>query len=299
MMDNSERKEKRLKRTAERVVRQARKKEEHARGKGPTIYVVIGPKGGIGKTALARVLIDKFIASSMLVNIVQIDRTPQLPKLYGEAVSVVHLPGAEELRGEPLAAVVAMEPLSAAIEASIRNNMPMVVDVGGGPSASGTVEYIGKARLDSYLQRRGVRSIILLLLVPEPAAMTQSIELGRALEVAFPSAEIVSVLNERDGRFRFFPGSAADQVWSDSVAPFLFGRTTLRMPALPAGALAPFDMLGFTFTGVINTDEEDIARRLGCSRAIAATLQGDVAAWLDGMWTALDDVLSNDQENDA
>jgi hypothetical protein len=34
------------------------------------------------------------------LRIVQIDRTALLPKLYGDLVSVVHLPSAEEMRGD-------------------------------------------------------------------------------------------------------------------------------------------------------------------------------------------------------
>lgn len=297
-MDDSERNEKLLQRKANKLVKQMRVAEERAKKSGLRIYVTIGPKGGLGKTLLARLLIDKHRAAREAVRIVQIDRTPQLPGLYGDEVSVVRLPGAEELRADPLAAVVAMEPYTAAIDSSLRDGAALIVDVGGGPSASGMVEYTGKARVDNYLMQQGVRSTVFLLLLPDPAAMAQSIELGSALEVAYPSAEIVVVLNERDGKFRFFAGSAAERVWRETVAPFTFGRQTLRMPALPAGAMPPFETLGFTFTDIINTDETSIAQRLGMSRAIAATLQGDVAAWLESMWAALDDVM-NDRQGGA
>jgi len=294
-MDDTERKEKLLQRKADKLVKQMRTAEEKAKKSGLRIYMVIGPKGGIGKTLLARLLIDKHCAAGEATRIVQIDRTPQLPDLYGNTVSVVRLPGAEALRADPLAAVVAMEPYTAAIDSSLRDGATLIVDVGGGPSAAATVEYVGKARVDAYLRQHGVRSTVFLVLLPDPAAMAQSVELGRALEVAYPSAEIVVVLNERDGKFRFFPGSVAERVWRATVAPFLFGRRTMHMPALPAGAMPPFETLGFTFTDVINTDELTIAKRLGMSRAIAATLQGDVAMWLEAMWVAIDDVLNGDQ----
>lgn len=294
-MDESERKEKLLQGKATKLVKHMRAAEEKAKATKPRIFMTIGPKGGLGKTLLARLLIDKYRAGRHAVRIVQIDRTPQLPSLYGDTVSVVRLPGAEALRADPLAAVVAMEPYTAAIDASLQDGATLIVDVGGGPSASGTVEYTGKARVDSYLRQHGVRSTVFLLLLPDPAAMAQSIELGRALEVAYPSAEIVPVLNERDGKFRFFPGSMAESAWRENVAPFAFGRQTLCMPALPAGAMPPFESLGFTFIDIINTDDASIAKRLGMSRAIAATLQGDVAAWLETMWGAIDDVLNADQ----
>ncbi|MBS0529972.1 MAG: hypothetical protein JSS22_11365 [Proteobacteria bacterium] len=287
-------KEKVLQRKAARLVEQARKAEERART-APLIHLVIGPKGGIGKSTLARLLIDKYRLTGGNVRIVQIDRTALLPKLYGELVSVVHLPSAEDMRGDPLAAMIAMEPLSVAIDASLADNAPLVVDVGGGPSASATVEYVGKTRLDAYLRKNGARVVVWLMFVADFAAMGQSATLGKALEVAVPSAEIVPVLNERSGRFKFFTGSSSDDVWREAVVPFLGGRRILQMPSAAAGALVPFEQLGLTFIDIINADDTAIAKRLNVSRAIGASLQGDVAAWLEVMWSGLDALVTADQ----
>ena len=267
-MNDQDRKEKRLQRKAVRLVEDARKVEERART-GPIIHLVIGPKGGIGKSTLARLLIDKHRLTGGGVRIVQVDRTALLPRLYADLVSVVHLPGTEEMRSDPLAAMTAMEPLSAAIDASLADGVPVVVDVGGGPSAAATVEYIGKARLDAHLRNNGVQVMVWLV--------------------------FVAVLNERSGRFRFFPGSSSDDVWREAVAPFLDGRRILQMPAAAAGALVPFEQLGMTFVEIINADDTDIAKRLNVSRAIAAVLQGDVANWLEIMWSGLEALATADQ----
>ncbi|MFX8649104.1 hypothetical protein ABTM34_20905, partial [Acinetobacter baumannii] len=79
--------------------------ERQAKRAAVRIITVVGPKGGLGKTLAARMIIDRYRANGQPVRIVQIDRTAQLPDLYGDMVSVVRLPGAEELRAEPLAAV--------------------------------------------------------------------------------------------------------------------------------------------------------------------------------------------------
>jgi len=291
---DKDRKEKLLQRKAAKLVAHARKVEEQAKS-GPTIHLVIGPKGGIGKSTLARLLIDKYRLTGGRVRIVQIDRTALLPKLYGELVSVVHLPSVEDMRGDPLAAMIAMEPLSAAIDSSLVDNAPLVVDVGGGPSASAAVEYLGKTRLDTYLRNNGARVVVWLMFVADFAAMGQSAALGNALKVAAPSAEIIPVLNERSGRFKFFAGSSSDDVWREAVVPFLGGRRILQMPAVAAGALVPFEQIGLTFIDIINADETEIAKRLNVSRAIAAVLQGDVAAWLEVMWNGLEALESLDQ----
>jgi hypothetical protein len=199
------------------------------------------------------------------------------------------------MRGDPLAGMIAMEPLSVAIDASLADTAPLVVDVGGGPSASATVEYVGKTRLDAYLRKNGARVVVWLMFVADFAAMGQSAVLGRALEVAVPSAEIVPVLNERSGRFKFFTGSSSDDVWREAVVPFLGGRRILQMPPAAAGALVPFEQLGLTFVDIINADDTAIAKRLNVSRAIGASLQGDVAAWLEVMWSGLDALVTADQ----
>lgn len=256
----------------------------------PLMATVIAPKGGVGKTLLARVAIDRHRAAGLPVRIVQIDRTPQLPDLYGPDVAVVSLPGVDAQRADPLAAIVAMEPYAEAVDATLADGCTLFTDVGGGPSASAMVDYLGKARMDAHVAGR-CRPLVFLQMVADPPTMLQSVELGRALEIAHPSARIVVVLNERDGKFRFFPGSAADRVWRDKVAPFLDRHGRLAMPAISAGALAPFESLGLTFTDLIEAEASDLGRRLGVSRAIAATLQGDVAEWLAEMWSRLDACL--------
>jgi hypothetical protein len=293
-MDKQNHKDKILQRKAAKIVELARKAEERAKD-GPVIHLVIGPKGGIGKSMLARLLIDLYRLMGNPVRIVQIDRTALLPRLYGDLVSVVHLPTAEDMRSDPLATLFAMEPLSATIDASLADNAPVVIDVGGGPSAVATVEYIGKSRLDAHLRQNGARAMIWLVFVADFAAMAQSATLGRALEVAHPSAEIIAVLNERSGGFGFFPGSPPDEVWRETVAPFVEGRRSLQMPAVAAGALAPFEALGMTFAEIVNAEEATLAKRLGQSRAVATSLRGDVADWLKGMWVRLDALTAADQ----
>ena len=202
-MNDQDRKEKRQQRKAVRLVEDARKAEERA-GTGPVIHLVIGPKGGIGKSTLARLLIDKHRLTGGGVRIVQIDRTALLPRLYADLVSVVHLPGAEEMRSDPLAAMTAMEPLSAAIDASLADGVPVVVDVGGGPSAAATVEYIGKARLDAYLRNTGVRVVVWLVFVADPYDAAVTVHLSD-LWALIQQAKVPHLATTRIGELAEYP----------------------------------------------------------------------------------------------
>lgn len=256
----------------------------------PTITTVIGPKGGVGKSLTARAIICRYHAAGSAPRIVQVDRTPALRTLYGEAVIAAPLPSSDEQRSDPLATMVALEPLADAIEATMADGRPLVNDIGGGPSASATVAYIGKGRIDRHVAGRA-RSVVIPVLTCDPSTMAVSIDLAEALEQAHPRAQFVCALNCRDGAFRFFPGSPADEVMRRRVRPFIERHSALTIPAIPAGALLPFEALHLRFTQIIAAEPDDLARRLGVSRTLAAVLQGDVAEWLSAMWESLDAIL--------
>ena len=256
----------------------------------PTITTVIGPKGGIGKSLTSRCIICRYHAAGLAPRIVQIDRTPALRTLYGDDVVSAALPGTEEQRADPLAAMVALEPFAAAIDATMMDGRPLVTDVGGGPSASAMVEYIGKGRLDQHMKSR-TRSVVIVVMTCDPSVMSTSLDLAEVLETAHPNANHVIALNRRDGAFRFFPGSPGAEIMRQRLEPFIERHRSVTIPAIPAGALLPFEALHLPFTAIIEAEPDALAQRLGMSRTLTAVLQGDVAEWLSSVWGALDEVL--------
>lgn len=256
----------------------------------PYLTMVLSPKGGVGKTLVSRTLICGYHAVGICPRIVQVDKTPALPALYGDAVIALSLPSTEEQRADPLAVMSALEPCAEAIDASIADGRPLVADVGGGPTAAAFTEFLGKGRVDAHIASRA-RTVVFMPMVAESATMAQTIELGLAVKQALPSATLVPVLNERDGKFRFYPGSAADQVMQQKVLPFIERHPTLSLPAVPAGALAPFEAHGLTFTALIEAEPAELARRIGMSRTMTAMIQGDVAEWLTVVWSGLRPII--------
>jgi hypothetical protein len=256
----------------------------------PSVSLTLGYKGGCGKTLFARAAICRYIAAGVSPRIVQIDKTPALPALYGEGVVALSLPGMEAQRADPLATLMALEPFEGAVNATLADGRPLVTDVGSGQFTGAVVEMIGKGRVDSHVAKRA-NAFVFIPLVAEPGTMELAVDLAKLVEQALPSARIVPVMNHRDGRFHFFQGSAADGVMKKRVQPMLERHAPVELPAIPAGALAPFDAHNLTFVSLIEAEPIDLARRLGVSRLIAATLQGDVAQWLAEVWAALDAVL--------
>ncbi|MBI2802880.1 MAG: hypothetical protein HYX63_21855 [Gammaproteobacteria bacterium] len=158
------------------------------------------------------------------------------------------------------------------------------------------MDFIARARVDGFLQARGIRVIAFVLLTPDPAVMEQSADLAAELTNIHPHAEIVVVFNQRDGGFKFYPGSPADKVYRARVEPLIKSRRHLVMPAIAAGAWPVFEAAGMTFLQVAMADENDLVEKLGLSRAMAASLQGDVSAFLAVMWPRLGSLIGFSME---
>lgn len=262
----------------------------------PVAIYTLGPKGGVGKSTLARLTIDAFDAARLGVAIVQVDRSPALSSLYPDRTCTIHVPSAQDMREDPLAAVRVFEPWEAQVQTIAGRHSYLVTDVGGGQNARAFLDYIARTRVDALLRSAGVRALAFLLLTPEPAAMTLSADLADEFQKIHPHAEVIPVFNQRDGVFKFFPGSAAHKVYNERIVPRAKAGRHLVMPAIAAGAWPVFEAGGMTFLQVAMADENDLVKKLGLSRAMAAALQGDVSAFLAVMWPRLGSLIGFSME---
>ncbi|NJL50545.1 MAG: hypothetical protein HC909_02345 [Blastochloris sp.] len=253
----------------------------------PRVFYTMGPKGGIGKSFVCRALLDLLRTLGVAVRAVQVDRGTSLTAVYPELTTTVHVPSADEMRTNPLAAISAFGPLEAALEACITDGADLVVDVGAAQNARVFLEFIAKTRFDVYLASHKIRPVALVLITAEPSAMAQSADLAEILATVHPTAEIVVAQNMRDGDFSFRPGTQARRIWSERVEPIFADRRRLIIPAMATGAWPYFEGHALTFRQIVEADERDLATRLDESRAIAAALRGDVSEWLDAVWTGL------------
>lgn len=262
----------------------------------PTVIYALGPKGGIGKSTIGRLTMDGCIAAGRPVQIVQIDRAPTLPALYAELATTIIAPTAEDLRADPLASVRVFEPLEKKIEEIIKNNGALVIDVGAGHNTIALLHFIGRTRFDQYLADKGVKSVALAVTTADNSAMLQTAAMIDDLSQVHPSAEIVPVLNNYGGTFRFTPMSPANKTFSERIKPALKGRRHLQLPAVAEGAWPLFEAAGMTFTETVLATDEDLMKRLGLSRAMAVAVQADVSDFLAHVWPRLGAVVGFDVE---
>lgn len=265
-------------------------------GERPTIIYSLGPKGGVGKSTLARLVIEGCMAADRKVLIVQVDRAPTLPALYPKSTTSIVAPSAEEMRVDPLAAVRAFEPLDQAVGKIAASDGVLVVDVGAGHNTSALLHFIRRSRFDGHLAQNQVNAVALAVTTADSSAMTQTASVIDDLAKVHPSAEIVPVLNAYGGSFRFVMGSPAQKCFAERIQPTLKGRRHLLLPAVAEGAWPLFEAAGMTFIEAMMASEDELMSRLDMSRAVAVAVRSDVSDFLAEVWPRLGAVVGFDVE---
>lgn len=265
-------------------------------GEQPMVVYTVGPKGGVGKSTVARLVIDGCIAAGREVSIAQIDRAPTLPALYPGITTTIVAPSAEDLRVDPLSAVRVFEPLDQAVGKIAASGGVLVVDVGAGHNTGALLNFIGRSRYDGHLGHHHVKAVALAATTADSSAMTQTASVIDDLVRVHPSAEIVPVLNAYGGSFRFTMGSPAQKCFAERIQPALKGRRHLPLPAVAEGAWPLFEAVGMTFTEAMMVSEEELMGRLGLSRAVAVAVRADVADFLAEVWPRLGAIVGFDVE---
>lgn len=264
----------------------ARKTANAKRSASPKLIFVGSDKGGVGKSFLTSLVCDLLEVAGATARIVQIDEQDRLPALYPDRVVTVPLARLDEVRRDPSAIVTAFDPLYAAIERTMADGVPTIVDIGG-PQQAAIEEYCALVDLDADLVAAGLPTFWLVPATAEPEAMRGAVRTIGAVGRVLPSLGRIVVLNERDGPFRYYPGSPADRLWRGDLEPLTRSIDTIALPAIAPGSWQPFETAGKRFVDVVAAEIPEIQAWTGRSRPAAKVLRGDVAAFLASADVAL------------
>ena len=257
-----------------------------ATGSPPELIFVGSDKGGVGKSFVSSLIADLLDVAGVRPRLVQIDEQERLPLLYPGQVTSVSLASMDDVRRDPGAIVAAFDPLYAAIERTIADRVPTIIDIGG-PQQTAVEEYCGLVDLDADLAEARANAVWMVPATAEPEAMRGAIRTSSAIARVLPSVKRTLILNERDGSFRFYPGSPADRIWSAELKPLVEAISSGRLPAIAPGSWAPFEAAGKRFVDVVAADIPEIQNWTGRSRPAAKVLRGDVAFFLSAAQDAL------------
>lgn len=260
----------------------------------PSLIFVGSDKGGIGKSFITALIADLLDVAGVVPRIVQIDEQERLPALYPGRVTTVSLASMDDVRRDPGAIVAAFDPLYAAIERTIADRIPTIVDIGG-PQQTAIEEYCGLVDLDADLVEAGLSTVWLVPATAEPEAMRGAVRTDSAIARVLPSVRRALILNERDGSFRHYPGSPADRIWTAELEPLAVTLASPRIPAIAPGSWAPFEAAGKRFVDVVAAEIPQIQRWTGRSRPASKVLRGDVAFFLSAAQESLGDLIGLDR----
>ena len=261
-----------------------------------TLIITGSDKGGVSKTFTTTLIADLLDVGGILFRLVQIDDQTRLPALYPGQVTTVPLATLDELRRDPSTLVSVFDPLYAAIEQSVTDGVITLVDVGG-PQQMVLEQYLGLVDIDADLTEAGLRTLWVVPTTAEQEAIRGAVRTARAVGRVLPSAQRVLVLNERDGPFRFYPGSPTDCIWRDDLEPLCQELGSVCLPAIAPGSWQPFEAAGRRFTDVVSADIPKIQGWTGRSRPAAKVARGDVAAFLASAQEGFAGLLGLDTEN--
>jgi hypothetical protein len=194
-------------------------------------------------------------------------------------------------RADPNAVVQHFDRLYQAIEVALGSNENLIVDIGG-PQQQLVEQYLALVDVDADLVEAGARTIWVAPTTAEAEAMRGGKRTLEAVGRCLPSAERFLALNQRDGWFRFYPGTQADLLWQDLSRNLSPNVPFIRVPAITAGAWLPFEAAGKRMIDVVAADIPSIRSWTGASRPMAKVMRGYVAAFLADASNAFSEIIN-------
>lgn len=245
----------------------------------PDLIFIGSEKGGVGKSFVTSLCVDLLDVVGVAARIVQIDDQERLPTLYPGRVTTVPTPKLADLRRDPGVIVSTFDPLFSAIEQTVSDKVPTVIDIGG-PQQSLVEQYCSLVDLDEELTHAGLNTIWLVPTTAEPESMRGAVRTATAVKRVLPAVTNRLILNLRDGLFNFYPGAPADRLWREQLLPLGKATGAIELPAIAPGSWQPCEAAGQRFLDIIAADIADIQALTGRSRPMAKVLRGDIAAFM-------------------
>lgn len=261
----------------------------------PFLAIVAGDKGGVGKSLLSLVLADTAFLHDVPLRVLQIDVQARLSRALGTEVTTIRI-DLKEARRDAAAAARRYTPIYAAVESMRTTGTSVLIDVGAN-EASGLAQWLGLVELAEDLDAWESPVVVLVPFVAEGEAIRQAGRTARMFMARLPSATIVLVENERDGRMStLHPASDAMAAFRSDLRPLQKVAATIRMPLIEAGSWRPFEAAGSRLVGVAGMSAEEVMTLTGLARAEAKIVRGDVAAWFAGVSADLCEIIQFDRE---
>lgn len=263
----------------------------------PVVGFIAQDKGGEGKSLLAKILYARGRIAELPMSVVEVDSQGQSLKVLGPDVICISI-DAKTVRRDPAAGLRALTPLFGAIESTCKAGGLTIVEFGANEASRGAL-WSGMVDLQAELTAFGAQALILTPMTRQAESMRRGIKAGRAFLDVLPSARLVLVENERDGRvIDLHPSSDAAEVYRSLIVPLTDQATVIGMPLIEAGSWQPFEAAGVSFVDAVTMTVEEVMSLSGLPKPEAKISRGDVAGWAEIMFSEFDKLIDfGDMDN--
>lgn len=256
----------------------------------PLFVVVDGDAGGIGKSTLVILIAMAFDLVDAMLDVFELDEQRKLARFLGKDVQSLH--GAkldlDEDGDRDLIPVFA--PLHQAVVAMPQTGRSVVLEVGGALTGIWN-SFIREINFEEDLVELGLTMVVFLVLVASEESTRQVLAQIKELRQIVPSANIVIVLNERDGR----PTSEdLPPELGKGLEQALKVYPSIKMPRLPQKSRRLYEKLGVLPGTVISWHRNyytEAIQRTGLKLLRAKQFVGQFAWWAQSVRTELKKVL--------
>ena len=267
-----------------------RPKPRHSDGRRSHLTIVANDKGGQGKTVSSLGVADHAFLHDARLAVAQIDTQLRLSTALGRSILTIE-PTNQQVRRDPAAEARAFTPLYTLLEKARMRGEDVLVDAGANQAAR-LANWMSLVDLEEDLREWGSDITLLIPYVAEAEGMRMGGQTARLLLERLPTAQLVFVENNRDGRFDdLHAASDAAHVYREIIAPLRSKATVVKMDSITAGSWRPFEAAGCRLLQVAQMPVEHVMKITGLPRPEAKIARGDVAAWTAAFFAELDPVL--------
>ena len=220
------------------------------------LFGIFSTAGGIGKSLDADTVATLYRTVRVPVRLIRMESGVRREEFANDAfIDLDEFAGAATQVGG-IAAL--FDPAWALIEQTFADGGIAIID-GGANSHDKFVTLALETGLSQLVAEEGGRTILMVVLTRDAELIRQSVKLVGDLRGFMPEAEIIVVLNERDGSF-LDDATPEGRAYSERLQPLLKPGTYVTMPLAGARAIAAFASCGRSITEIMAATDDELMR---------------------------------------
>lgn len=243
------------------------------------LLIIVGGKGGIGKSLLATLLATIFGTFGNPPLLVQADMQKRLEELFPETITI-DINALENIDDDQLALVRAFSPIPASMRICAANRRDQIVDVAA-TWHKPIIRYCAEIDLARQVAELGGKLVILCPTTADSDSLALTIETVQMVERLVSAAEIVFVRNNYPARVAFNVPELVKLFGKSELKRILEAHHHMTIPAINPSIWGKFERAGLNPAEVIDAEAASLMSIADADVDTVHVMQGRVERWLN------------------